>query len=212
MLLYQTPPVGLQIPSITIENQNGAREVVEHLIRVHQRRRIVYLRGPEGNQDSHRRERGYREALEANGIRPDESLVASGNFDEEEARAMIAGLLQQGINFDAVFGGDDEMAAGAISALAQAGKKVPEEVAGFDDLPAARYLRPALTTVRAPIEQVGREGVRQLVGLIRGQPVEKLVSLPTELVVRESCGCSSWKPQEYFQDKAFSSAKNNNPI
>ena len=60
---------------------------------------------------------------------------------------------------------------------------------GFDDVPVARYLRPALTTVRAPIEQVGREGVRQLVRLIRGQQAEALVLMRTELVIRESCGC-----------------------
>ena len=100
-------------------------------------------------------------------------------------------LLIDGLDFDAVFGGDDDTAAGVISALTLAGKRVPQDVAvaGFDDVPIARYLRPALTTVRAPIEQVGREGVRQLVRLIRGQQAEALVLMRTELVIRESCGC-----------------------
>lgn len=61
---------------------------------------------------------------------------------------------------------------------------------GFDNVPSARYLRLALTTVRVPIEQVGREGVRQLVRLIRGQQAEALVLMRTELVIRESCGCT----------------------
>jgi len=100
-------------------------------------------------------------------------------------------LMSVGVDFDAVFGGDDDTAAGVISALLQAGKRVPQDVAvvGFDDLPIARYLRPALSTVRAPIEQVGREGVRQLVRLIRGQQAEVLILMRTELVIRESCGC-----------------------
>jgi len=193
VLLYQTPPSSLSIPSITIENKAGAQMNVEHLIQAHNCRRIAFLRGPEGNEDSEWRERGYRAALEANDIPFDPSLVATGGFNEEEAKIAMQELLNDGIDFDAVFAGDDDSAAGVISALTQAGKRVPQDIAvvGFDDLPIARYLRPALTTVRAPIEQVGREGVRQLVRLIRGEQAEALVMMRTELVVRESCGCPS---------------------
>jgi LacI family transcriptional regulator len=62
-------------------------------------------------------------------------------------------------------------------------------VAGFDDVPFARYITPALTTVRAPIEQVGREAIRKLVRLVRGESEEGLAMMQTELVIRESCGC-----------------------
>ena len=191
VLLYQTPPSSLDIPSVVIENKSGAQMIVEHLIQAHDRRRIVFLRGPEGNEDSEWRERGYRAALEANNISFDPSLVGIGGFNEEEAKIALQEILIDGVEFDAVFGGDDDTAAGVITALTQAGKRVPQDVAvvGFDDLPIARYLRPALTTVRAPIEQVGRESVRQLVRLIRGEQAEALVMMRTELVVRESCGC-----------------------
>ena len=191
VLLYQTSPSSLNIPSVTIENKSGAQMIVEHLIQVHGRQRIVFLRGPEGNEDSEWRERGYRMALNAHGIPFDPSLVATGGFNEEEAQIATQELMSVGVDFDAVFGGDDDTAAGVISALLQAGKHVPQDVAvvGFDDLPIARYLRPALSTVRAPIEQVGREGVRQLVRLIRGQQAEVLILMRTELVIRESCGC-----------------------
>jgi len=208
VLLYQTPPCSLNIPSVTIENKSGAQMIVEHLIQVHNRRRIIFLRGPEGNEDSEWRERGYYEALQANGIAFDPSLVAMGGFNEEEAQIALQELLIEGVEFDAVFGGDDDTAAGAISALIHAGKRVPQDVAvvGFDDLPIARYLRPALTTVRAPIEQVGREGVRQLVRLIRGQQAEALILLQTEIVIRESCGCPPVQPAG-FQDKSLSSVR-----
>ena len=193
VLLYQTPPSSLNIPSVVIENKFGAQMIVEHLIQVHNCLRIVFLRGPEGNEDSEWRERGYREALEAHSIPFDPMLVATGGFNEEEAQIALQKLLINGVEFDAVFGGDDDTAAGVISALIQAGKRVPQEVAvvGFDDLPIARYLRPALTTVRAPIEQVGRESVRQLVRLIRSEQAEALVMMRTELIIRESCGCSA---------------------
>jgi len=191
VLLYQTPPSSLNIPSITIENKAGAQMNMEHLIQVHDHSRIVFLRGPEGNEDSDWREHGYRAALEANDISFDPALVATGGFNEEEAKFAIQKMLKDGVTFDAVFAGDDDSAAGAIAALTQAGKRIPQDVAvvGFDDLPIARYLRPALTTVHAPIEQVGRESVRQLVRLLRGEQAEAQVLMRTELVIRESCGC-----------------------
>jgi LacI family transcriptional regulator len=81
---------------------------------------------------------------------------------------------------------------GAIRALRMAGRLIPGDVAvvGFDDIPFARYISPALTTVRAPIEEVGREAVRQLARLMNGQQTEALTLLPTELVIRKSCGCN----------------------
>ena len=191
VLLHQTPPDDLKIPTIAIENKEGAARLVEHLIRVHRRTRILFLRGPEGHEDSVWRERGYREALEANKIRFDPNLIASGGFDDEEACIAIQGLLSKRVSFDAVFAGDDDAAIGAIRALRLAGRLIPKDVAvvGFDDVPFARYLSPALTTVRAPIEQVGGEAVRQLVRLIDGQAAETLILMPTQLVIRESCGC-----------------------
>jgi LacI family transcriptional regulator, galactose operon repressor len=205
VLLYQSPPSPLNIPSVTIENKSGAQMIVEHLIQVHNRRRIVFLRGPEGNEDSEWRERGYREALEANNIPFDPMLITIGGFNEEEAQIALQEFFNKNIEFDAVFAGDDDSAAGAISALTQAGKHIPRDVAvvGFDDLPIARYLRPALTTVRAPIEQVGRESVRQLIELIRGEQAEALVMMRTELVIRESCGCPLIQPPGLLQNKTL---------
>ena len=105
----------------------------------------------------------------------------------------IQKLLLDGIEFDAVFAGDDDSAIGAMRALKMAGRLIPQDVAvvGFDDVPFARYLSPALTTVRAPIEDIGREAVRQLVRLMNGEQAEALTLMRTELVIRESCGCIS---------------------
>jgi LacI family transcriptional regulator len=200
VLLHQTPPDSLNIPVIAIENKDGAAMLVNHLIEVHGRRRIVFLRGPEGHEDSLWRERGYREALEAHKISFDPELVASGGFDDEEAFVTVQQMLFGGIKFDAIFAGDDDSAIGAMRALKMTGCRIPEDVAvvGFDDVPFARYLSPALTTVRAPIEAVGREAIRQLTRLMNGQPAEALTLMRTELVIRESCGCrlsSSNNPQ-----------------
>jgi LacI family transcriptional regulator len=192
VLIQRSCPKGLNIPCVTIENKRGARMLVDHLIEAHGYRRIAFLTGQEGHEDSHWREMGYRESLAAHGIPFDPGLVAAGGFDRAQAQAAIKSWLRGGIEVDAVFSGDDESAIGVLAALSQAGKRVPEDVAvvGFDDLDLSRYLTPPLTTIRAPIEQVGREAARQLVRLVQGDQADPLVLLPTELVVRRSCGCT----------------------
>jgi DNA-binding LacI/PurR family transcriptional regulator len=192
VLLHRSPPEGLDIPCVTFENKDGARRLVEHLIQVHGYRRIAFLRGPDGHEDSHWREMGYREALAAHAIPFDPALVARGGFDEREAQAPVERWLEDGVQIEAIFAGDDEAAWGVIAALRRAGRRVPEDVAvvGFDDSPIAHHLAPLpLTTVRAPIERAGLEAARQLVRLIRTGQADPLVLLPTELVVRRSCGC-----------------------
>jgi LacI family transcriptional regulator len=207
VLLHQTPPDALDIPVIAIENKDGAVMLVNHLIETHGRRRIVFLRGPAGHEDSVWRERGYREALEAHTIEFDPALLASGEFDEDEAFASVQNLLSEGMEFNAIFAGDDDSAIGAMRALKLAGRLVPQDVAvvGFDDVPFARYLSPALTTVRAPIEEVGREAVRQLAHLMNGTPAQALTLMRTELVIRESCGCQRSSFHEESLENSFSS-------
>jgi DNA-binding LacI/PurR family transcriptional regulator len=193
VLLHQTPPNNLNIPVITIENKDGAQKLVDHLIEVHGYRRIAFLRGTAGHEDSAWRERGYRESLEAHGIQFDESLVAIGGFDESEAMDAVNQWLANGLKFDAIFAGDDDAALGVFTALQHAGRRIPDDVAvvGFDDVPLARFMSPPLTTVRAPTEQTGMDAVTQLVHLIRGEPAQSITLLPTELVIRNSCGCKS---------------------
>jgi len=189
VLLHQSAPDGLEIPSVTFENKSGAKTAVSHLINLG-RRRIVYLTGPEGNEDSHWRELGYREALAENDIAVVPELIVFGDFNDKVGEAAVTELLQAGIEFDAVFAGDDLSARGALFALQQAGKRVPEDVAivGFDDASYARYLTPPLSTVHAPIEDSGRKAAEQIVRLIQGKRADMLTLLPTELIVRESCG------------------------
>src|SRR5512138_588608 len=100
VLLHQAAPDGMDIPVITVENKDGAVMLVDHLIEKHGRRQIVFLRGPEGHEDSVWRERGYREALESHKIEVKAELITSGQFDEDEAFAAVQKLLQDGIPFD----------------------------------------------------------------------------------------------------------------
>ena len=191
VLLHQSPPEGLQIPNVTFENKDGARELVEHLITAHGARRIVFLAGPEHHEDSYWREMGYRAALRAHGIPFDPARVARGDFNPETAHRAVNQLLADGVAFDAIFAADDESASGAMMALREAGLRIPQDVAvvGFDDTLLAAHLTPPLTTVHAPIEAAGQQAVIQLLHRIAGQPADPVTLLPTEVVIRQSCGC-----------------------
>ncbi len=191
VLIHQSPPNSMSIPCVTVENKAASRKIVEHLIEAHGRRRIAYFKGPPGHEDSHWREMGYQEALEAHGIAFDPGLIALGEFNRKAAKASVKKLLESGVAVDAIFSGDDEGGIGVLEGLKELGKRVPEDVAvvGFDDQRLSAYLTPPLTTVRAPTYDLGKIAVRQLVSLIRTGQAEPLVLLPTELVIRESCGC-----------------------
>jgi DNA-binding LacI/PurR family transcriptional regulator len=183
VLMRQSSPAELNIPVITIENKDGAEMLFNHLIEKHGRRQIIYMQGPEEHEDSQWRERGYREALEKHGIPFDPELVVVGGFDEEQAYASVQQILMDGIEFDAVFAGDDDAAIGVYRALKMARRAIP------NDVQFARYISPALTTIRAPIEEVGRGAVRQLARLLNDQPAQALTLMPIEFIIRESCGC-----------------------
>jgi DNA-binding LacI/PurR family transcriptional regulator len=192
VLIHRTPPEGLEIPCVTVENKAASRKIVEHLIEVHERRRIAFLRGPQEQEDANWREAGYRQALELHQLAYAPELVSVGEFDRAVAQASIQKMVHAGIQFDAVFTGDDEAAVGVLAALAEAGLRVPQDVAvvGFDDQRMSPYLTPPLTTVRAPTEEVGREAARQLVQILSGkEPNPATILMPTEIIIRRSCGC-----------------------
>ncbi len=191
VLLHQTSPDALNIPCVTFENKTSARKLVEHLIEVHGYRRIAFLRGPESQEDSYWRELGYREALNTHDIPFDPALVAMGGAKGSETHALVEKWIKEGVSINAIFTFDDDAALELIYALQQVGKRVPEDIAvvGFDDLHLAHYLAPPLTTIRAPVEQAGREAIRQLAKLIRTGQADPVTLLPTELVIRRSCGC-----------------------
>lgn len=193
VLVHRTPPPTTPIPSVTVENIEITHKLIDHLIQAHGRRRIMFLRGPEYQEDSLKRELGYKSALQANGIPFDENLLLNGEFERDIAYQVMDHFLGNGnrVAFDAVFTGDDDAAIGVLRALHKHGLKVPEDVAviGFDDLGFAPFLNPPLTTVRAPTESVGRIATKKLFDIIENQTSDEVVILPTEIIFRRSCGC-----------------------
>lgn len=198
VLIYRTSPSSLSIPCVTVENKLAAYKVVTHLIEAHGRRRILYIRAPDNSEDTRRRETSYREALEAHSIAYDPWLVLGGGYEREKAYEHVVDFLSNNPpQFDAVFASDDELALIVMSALRSAGQKVPEDVAvvGFDDQRFASLSVPPLTTVNASTREVGRVAGQQLIKLLQGQPTEPMTIMPTDIVIRQSCGCTMPKIQ-----------------
>ena len=193
VLIHRTPPDSVNIPSVTVENKAATYKLVEHLIHEHKKSRIIFMRGPVHQEDSYWRETGYRSALEANKIPFDEKMILTGEFERDIAYNSLNEFLANGkrLPFDAVFAGDDDAAVGVISSLTEHGYRVPEDVAvvGFDDLRLSAFLTPPLTTVSAPTQTVGRIAAERLFSLFDKQFLDELTLLPTELIIRRSCGC-----------------------
>ncbi|MBM4467242.1 MAG: LacI family transcriptional regulator [Chloroflexi bacterium] len=180
-----------RIHYVDADNINGARMAVEHLIRLGHRR-IATITGPLHMIAGQDRLSGYRQALEARGIPVEEGMIVEGDFTESGGTAAMQRLLPASPS--AVFVASDTMAVGALKALRQANRRVPQDIAlvSFDDIPIASAIEPALTTVRQGIEQMGSMAVEVLLSVLEASseeetPAQRIV-LPTELVIRASCG------------------------
>ncbi|MEV4944960.1 LacI family DNA-binding transcriptional regulator [Streptomyces sp. NPDC053755] len=168
-------------PSVATTNRAGGRSAADHLAASGRSRPLVIT----GRRDFgcvRDRLAGFLDVLPT-------GLVAEGEFTEETGRAGIERALAEGRDFDCVFAHNDLIAAGALRALREAGRRIPDDVAlvGFDDIPMARHTEPPLTTVRQPMRRMGETAAGMLLsGLAGGTiPVEPVV-LPTELVIRRS--------------------------
>lgn len=173
---------------VDVDNHAGARMAIEHLI-ARGRRCIATIAGPQDMSAGVARLGGYRDALRDAGSLDDKDLVAYGQFSESSGQAAMQSLLSRRPELDAVFAASDPMAFGAMRAIKQAGRRIPEDIAvvGFDGSPAAGNTEPPLTTVHQPAEAMGRHMARLLLALIGGQPVdEPAVILVPDLVVRDS--------------------------
>lgn len=190
MVVGGRPPSGFSISYVDMDNVNGARAAVEHLIKIG-RRHIATVAGPRDMAVAADRLRGYREALAGAGLHHDAALEVGADFDQDLAQQRVAQLLLRHPEIDAVFAASDLMALGVLQALRAAGRAVPRDVAviGFDDSTIAVAAEPPLSSVRQPIEEMGREMTRLLLDSLapKGRIARRLI-LATELVVRASSG------------------------
>jgi LacI family transcriptional regulator len=178
---------------INVDNYAGAHVMTQHLIGVGHKA-IAFIAGPENNFDAQQRENGYRAAMAryASKVAPH---VFSGDFTEEAGYRAGQILLTQKKWPSAVFAANDMMALGCMHAFREAGLRIPQDIAlaGFDDIPVARYVAPPLTTVRVRIADLGRSALESVAALIEDPDCQTTAepAFGFEIVVRETCGASS---------------------
>jgi signal transduction histidine kinase/AraC-like DNA-binding protein/ABC-type sugar transport system substrate-binding protein len=180
-------------PTIAADNTSGVLEAMAHLVG-HGHRRIAFIAGSleDLDGDSGDRLRAYEAALRAHHLPVDPRLIAYGRHVYAAGYAAMEQILAGGVPFTAVLASNDESALGAIQALTDSGRRIPQDVAviGFDDRPESDVQQPALSSVHIPLLRMGYRAVELLVQTIGGAaPPTEPVRVPTRLVPRESCGC-----------------------
>ncbi len=191
VVLLNCPSPDPAFDSLTIANYEGAYDMVRHLAGLgHQR--IAIIQGAPGNFDAAERLRGYRAALQDAGLAADPALEFGGDFTEASGAEAVREMLAMPARPTAIFAANDSMAIGALAALRDAGVVVPDGMAlgGFDDIPMARYMVPALTSVHVDISALGERTAARLLDNLNGPSDTRRIrdTLPATLVVRRSCG------------------------
>ncbi len=177
-----------QLPYVTATDRPGALDMTRYLVELGHKR-IAYVIGPKEQRAAHDRLDGYKEALQLAGIHFDPILMIQGDDHFESGYAASVKAISLAEPPTAIFCNNDEMAAGAMSAVFDAGLSVPNDisVAGFDNIPLCRQVWPPLTTVDQPIAKIANKATKHLMALLRGEEVECLhCEIPTRLVIRKS--------------------------
>ena len=178
--------------NVWCDNESGMRQLVRHLVGDHHYMSVGYISGRGDSPDNRARARVFEAEASAAGADIQAGPAWAGNYSAAGGANVIVSLLDGGTALPrAIVCASDQTAIGAMHALAQRGIRVPHDVAvtGFDDVPVARHLRPPLTTVRQPMQELGAKAFEVLHSRINAAGGEPDLVLPVQLVVRESCGC-----------------------
>lgn len=185
-IAWGIPSPGTNYCTVTGDNFNGARLAAEYLLSIG-KKKIAFLGGPKTEQEVKLRYQGFESALNAVGLKPDPNRVIYADYSTEAGYEGMHKLLDQDPEMDAVFANSDFIAIGAMNAVREQGKHVPEDISivGYDDISLAQYSNPPLTTIRQNINESGRLLVNNLIQYLETGIVTN-VSVPVNLVVRES--------------------------
>jgi len=187
VLMGQIPDC--KLPFVDIDNRIAAYQAVKHLTELGHRRIACITNAAVAYSSATQRLQGYQDALMEAEIELDERLIRVADFDAPSGFIQMKNLLDEPLDFSAVFVASDNVAIGALAAIAEAGLSVPEDISvvGFDDIPEAAYFRPALTTVHTPAKEIAHESCNLLLRLMKGETPESCsIFLPTQLILRQS--------------------------
>ena len=179
-------------PSVMVDNMTGMYDAVDHLIRVHKKKKIAFVKGPEGHFEAEARFEGYKRALAANRIPYDDRYIFPGNFDQISGRNAVRKLFDRlDLCADAIAASNDISAIGVLNELKDYNLSAPADfaVTGFDDDTESAAFIPSISTARQDFHKFGLTAAKLLHSRIEGKPTEKIISMPPVFVKRQSCGC-----------------------
>jgi len=180
-------------PAANVDNKQGIKELVAHLVLEHGKKRILFMGTSDSNFDGYQRKQAFLEALAEFNIDPLEGGILKGEFNPNLAAEVLDKWLNKKIPFDALISANDQMAFSCFQLLQKRGYAVPEEISlcGFDDFHSARFFDVPLSTVKQPIYEIGRWSVSSMDKLLHNEQVPSFTWFKGTSVIRKSCGCQS---------------------
>ncbi len=177
------------VPALFAESSASADELTTHLIELG-RRALIFVGQVDPGSDIEARFKGFATAMERAGLEVPANVAVP--MDEGTGRQLARDMVAEGLVYDALVCGNDEIAVALVHELQELGIDVPSRISvvGWDDIRVARYLRPGLTTVSQPVAQLGALAAEHLHRLLAGENVDDRIVLPTTIVHRQSCGCT----------------------
>jgi LacI family transcriptional regulator len=180
---------GRDCPAVGATNWQGGYNATEYLIKLGHKR-IGFITGSMDLGCAVDRLDGYRSALRTNHIPEVDELVYEGDFFQPDGYAGASVLLDLPVPPTAIFASNDVMAMGVMDAVRNRGLRIPDDISiiGFDDIPQTSLVWPAMTTIKQPLEKMGRVATQMLLDLLKHPEKEaERIELPTELIIRDSC-------------------------
>ncbi len=178
--------------AVLLDNKKGMTEIVEHMVSFHGYKRLVFIRGPQDNEEAQVRYKVYQDVLKKNGLPLDPNLIFNGDYNYSSGKEAMKTLLDKPhAQFDAIVASNDNMALGALEELRVRGYFASDSIPiiGFDDSDASAEAN--LTTSKQPLYEEGYQAAQILLQEISDKKAPQIVKLPSSLVIRESCGCYS---------------------
>lgn len=193
------------INAVVVDHEKAAYNAVNHLIQAAGRKNIINVTLPRGHYMGEQRVKGYKRALEENGLEFPEECVLEGEYTTYSGYRVVKERLNKGSKFDGIFCANDQMAVGAIKACEESGLQVPEDVAvmGNDDIFVASLLKPSLSTIHVPRGRMGIHAMKRLIELIEnkngGNSKNRVITLDTEIIPRESTGSDAYNRMDWAE-------------
>jgi|GEM_PF-1471746 len=180
------------ICSILVDNEIGFKNLILHLIEYHKYKNFVFIKGPRGNHEADIRFNVFKKLLAEYDIKLNDKMIYQGDFNKDSGFKAVEYFIDNlNLKFDAIVASNDDMAWGVIEALKDHGLSIPKDVAvvGFDDVSLSKYMNPPLTTVKQPLYDQGKKSVELLLSIIKDKKIHDDFIYPSEMIIRESCGC-----------------------